>query len=253
MKKLITFLAFFSLSYSYPLSNIGSSFDDNLRATFLKTLQNSKNEIYSFNNYSLKYGWNTLTTPKDGVDVEKTFNNSAIEYVVVYDNVSKKWAVYSPKNKVDKEFLKLIYLEPNITFFVLTNKNVKIEIKSTVVDGKCRDILDKNSYISLLDSGINQDKTISKDGSISIRSRYFSNHEKGIYNDTRVLLIYPKLVDIKTKRKFRYGPAIPKIALEFAKEYENRMFYVYNFRQKQCYRARFPSIKIPPFPVLEKY
>ena len=252
MKKLISLLAFLFITSLYPLSNLNSSFDDTLRAAFLKTLKFKTNKLYNLDRYYLKYGWNTLTTPKDGVDVINTFSNSAISLVVVFDNISKKWAVYSPNNNSD-EFLKLKYLEPNITFFVLATKEIELKIQSNIVNGNCKKELGKNSYLFIIDSGIEREATFLKDKTLSVKSRYFSNHEKGIYDDTRVMLIYPKLVDIKTKAKYHYGPAVPKLFLTFAKEYEGRKFYIYNFKERQCYKARFPSLKIPPFPILEKY
>jgi hypothetical protein len=86
---------------------------------------------------------------------------------------------------------------------------------------------------------------------MSAKSRYFSHHEKGIYNDTRIVLIYPKL-EAKTKRSYKYGPAMPKTFFEFSKEYEAKKFFVYDFKEQKCFEGIFPSMQIPPFPTLKE-
>jgi len=252
MKKLIIFLAFFSLSYASTVS-LEKVFSKEQQTFFLAFLQKQKQKIYNQAEYQLQIGWNRLLTPKDGINIKETFNDSSVLYVVVFDEVSKKWALYSPLMQDTKEYLDLFYIEPYHNFFVYMKEKKSLPIKSNYINMACKRELKKNSYLSLLDSGISKKAVIAKDASISISSRYYSHHEKGIYNDTRVMLIYPKLVDIQTKSIYQYGPAQPTVLLKFAKEYEGRKFFIYDFKDKTCYKGYFPSHKIPPFPILQIY
>ena len=99
-------------------------------------------------------------------------------------------------------------------------------------------------------SGVGENK-LSKNQSLSIKTRYLTHHEKGIYNDTRVMLIYPN-INTKGKATYRYGPASPKIAMKYAKEYEEKEFYIYDYKMRKCFKGYFPSMRIPPYPTLKE-
>ncbi|MCW8837581.1 MAG: hypothetical protein OQK11_02650 [Thiovulaceae bacterium] len=234
-----------------PLKDLANNFSKIEKLSLLEELNTSSSSLYKSKTYNLSKGWNILTTPKDGVDVVKTFQNtSEISYIVTYDYVSKIWAAYSP-NKSFTDMLFLKYLEPNVTFFVLANKDVALEIKSNTANDTCKKFMEDKNYEFLVDSGISKDYETSNDKKISLQSRYFSHHEKGIYNDTRILLVYPKIVS-NQKQTLKYGPGNPKIAIKFTKAFEGKNFYVYDFKQTKCFEGLFPSRKIPPFATLKE-
>ena len=244
----------FILCMSYfakSLPNISEAFTVTEQKTLLEE-SSSSTSLYTTSSYQLKAGWNKLSTPKDGVNVVKTFNDiSKIKYVVTYYKMGKLWAIYAPKESFhDMLFLK--YLEPHVTFFVLAKKDTRIKIKSNHMSSACSALLDDTKkYGSVTDSGIEREYTQSDDAVISLQSRYYSHHDRGIYNDTRTTLIYPKIVSDK-KRTMKYGPADPKVAMKFPKAYEGKLFYIYDYKQEKCFEGRFPSLKIPPFPVLKE-
>ncbi len=245
---------FFLLSISYfakSLPNISETLTLREQKTLLKE-SSASTHLHSSSFYQLKKGWNKFTTPKDGVNVVKTFNNtSKIEYVLIYYKKGEIWAIYSPK-KTFKDMLFLKYLEPNVTFFVLAKKDTKVDIKSNHLSSTCASLVnDTKKYAFVTDSGIERDYTLSADETMLLQSRYYSHHDRGIYNDTRVTLIYPKLKSDK-KKMFKYGPANPKVAIKFPKAYEGTLFYIYDYKQEKCFAGRFPSIKIPPFPTLKE-
>ncbi len=250
MKQFFTLSLFCITLLANSLQEASPSFSPKEREILSKEIP-STSPFYNSKTYDLKKGWNSLTTPQDGVDVVKTFGEvSELKYIVVYDSVSKLWAVFSHE-KLEGELLLLKYLEPNVTFFVLALSDTKVEIKSNTINVACQKILDDKQYNFLLDSGITQESAVSKDETMSAKSRYFSHHEKGIYNDTRIALIYPK-IEVKTKRSYKYGPALPKTFFEFSKEYEAKKFYVYDFKEQKCFEGIFPSMQIPPFPTLKE-
>jgi len=239
-----------SVLLATPLSQVAPSFSESekglLLEKFLQPLKASKE-------YTPKKGWNIFVAPDGGIDVPASFHDvSTIKFVLTYEPKSKLWAIYSPeKNYPEKEILFLKYLEPNTHFFVLAKKDTTLTFQSTQLSESCKKLQEDDAYGFVTDSGISREPTLSADGSISIRSRYYSHHEKGLYSDTRVMLIYPK-VAAKTQPTYKYGPATPKVAFKFAKEYEGKKFYVYDFKVQKCYEGFFPSLRIPPFPVLKE-
>jgi len=235
-----------------PLTNIPHSFSETEKDLLLKEFTNST-KLYSSKNYTFTKGWNKATTPKDGIDLAKTFkNNTKVKFVITYESVGDYWAMYSPKNSYPKgKGLFLKYLEPYTTFFVLANEALSVEVKNKSINDSCKKLMKDTNFDFFIDSGKNQKPTMSRDNSISLASRYHSHHEKGIYDDTRVIVIYPK-IPTKTKVTYRYGQASPKIQLQFAKEYENQKFYTYDFKKEKCQRGIFPSKKVPPFPILQE-
>jgi len=233
-----------------------SSFSLEQKEIFLKELENSSS-LHKTKTYMLKKGWNTLTTPKSGVVVPLTFNISKVELVVAYDKKSKLWATFSnyanfiaPDMKNEK-ILFLKYLEPNTTFFVLAKSNISIIIKSIKISKSCKNIMLKDKYDYMINSILDDSFTISKDKSIGIKTGYYTEHEKGVYNETRVMLIYPK-INTNTKAVYKYGTAFPKVTLKYVKEYEEKEFYIYDYKVQKCYMGLFPSKRIPPFPRLKE-
>lgn len=208
--------------------------------------------------YKLKKGWNYIKSHEDGVDVEETFEDDSIEFVYVYEDASEAWAGYSPKDKLmtkiqDTRILSLKYIEPKKGFFVLTKKDMKVKIKSTQINSICREKIENPDFDTILDSGVDSEYVYEKRKSIGIKSRYFTHHKQGIYNDTRVMLIYPKLQLLGKKNEmFAYGPAVPKTKIIFNKAYEGKTFYIYDYHTKECYKGILPSLKVPPFSVLKK-
>lgn len=220
-------------------------FTEELQKKFAKESHYTK-ALYSEKSYDLKKGWNTLTTNSEGVDVKKTFSKD--ELVVVYDDFSKLWA----SNKPTHQQLYAKYIEPHITFFVYASRAKKVKIVSTQVSVTCQKLINTKGYKVVIDSALTKEPTYSSDKTMSLYSRYLSHYDRGIYNDTRVMLIYKELPTKVKKDTFRYGPAEPKSMVRFAKEYEGKTFYMYDFYEKSCYKGLLPSMKIPPFAVLQK-
>ena len=106
-------------------------------------------------------------------------------------------------------------------------------------------------FAVLTDSGMDEIYTDNKNKTMSVKSRYKTHYKIGIYDDTRVSLIYPK-INTNLKNEFKYGPAKPKIQLLYAKEYEGKKFYIYDYKEKKCFQGLFPSMKIPPFATLKE-
>ena len=203
-------------------------------------------KVFNADSYRVKSGWNELQTPITGIDVEKTFSKE--QQVFVYDPVSKMWA----SNQPTKGQLYLKYIEPHMTFFLYTPKSEKVKIVSSKVDAVCQKLIDTDGYETVTDSGLTKEATLSSDKSVSVNSRYFSHYTRGVYNDTRIVMIYKELPTKVKKATFRYGPAEPKSMIKFAKEYEGQKFYMYDFYEKACYQGILPSMRIPPFAVLRK-
>lgn len=256
MKQLTLFLLLVSTLLANPLQGVDASFSKDVQKQLLQKLNSEHSSpLYPKNRYTLSKGWNRLTTPKDGVDVIKTFQNiPEVKLVILHDNASKYWAgftLYQEVLKDIKEMLLLKYLEPNVTFFVLSEKAMMFEIQSAKMSETCQEILHDNKYEMLHDSGLTKEKAQSEDKSISINSRYHSHEYRGFYNDTRVTLMYKKIA--KTSKKIlRYGPAEPMVMLNYAQEYANQKFFVYDYLEKKCYQGIFPSLKMPPLPVLQE-
>ena len=249
MKKLLT-LSLFTLTL-LGASSI-DSFSLNEKKSLLKELNSSFSSLYNSKTYQLKKGWNALSTPISGVDVKKTFDVSTIELVVVYDSKSKSLATYpSLSLEREKEILFLKYLEPHVTFFVLAKSDTTVEIISTNINEFCKKIIDNSAYKHIISTITDKEASISEDKSISIKTRYLTHNELGIYDDTRVMLIYPK-IETKTKAIYKYGPASPRIQIKYAKEYEEKNFFIYDYKKQTCNKGIFPSARIPPYPVLKE-
>ncbi len=251
MRKIILILVSSVLALASSLQELKHTFSTTEKRFLHKKISTSS-KLYKSDSYQLQKGWNLLTTPKDGINIVKTFNDiSKIKYVVTYYNIGKLWAIYSP-NETFSNMLFLKYLEPNVTFFVLAKKKTSITIKSNVMNKACKVFADDiQKYETLIDSGIGNKFTMSKSKIMALQSRYYSHHDRGIYNDTRVELIYPK-ISSDTEKIMKYGPAIPKVAIKFPKAYEGSLFYLYDFKDEKCFYGHFPSPKIPPFPVLKE-
>jgi hypothetical protein len=214
--------------------------------------------LYNESSYALQKGWNYLTSPKDGLDVIATFSEyEDVEFVYVYDKQTRAWAGYSPH----KEFMELILstrvlglksIEPRFGFYILSKKALNVPIKSIELAQVCLEKKESSGYgfitASAYDSAIN----ISTDNSVGFESRYTSHYTRGVYDDTRLMLIYPKLEITVGKKLLKYGPAVPKARVHYVKEYEEKKFYVFDYKTKNCYEGVFPSRKIPPFPTLKK-
>jgi len=256
MKYLLIVSLLVSTLFANHLQKVDTSFSKKVQKTllnFLSSLENSK--IHTKQTYILKKGWNQLTTPKNGIDVIKTFQDiSEVKFVVTYDFKSKYWAGFTLQQDLLKdirEMLLLKYLEPNITFFILSDKDMMISVKSTKIDATCKSIMQQKDYSYILDSGLTKTKQQDISQNISINSRYSSHEYRGIYNDTRIILIYPKITKV-SKKVLKYGPAEPMVMINYADNYADKYFYIYDYLEKRCYKGIFPSKKVPPLPTLQK-
>jgi hypothetical protein len=206
-------------------------------------------------NYRVDKGWNRLLTPLNGVDIVKTFSHAEVSYVYLYDDISQAWAGYSPNTTLPKTIestptLTLKYVEAYHYIYVYADKKSTIEIKSTQINSQCQEKIERG-YEQILASAFNYETNSSKNSSLSIRSRYKPHYRKGLYNDTRTLLLYKKLKSA-SKKVFHYGPANPPILLNYAREYEGQHFYIFDYFTKECYEGIFPSKRVPPFPTLKR-
>ncbi len=222
---------------------------------FNKLQSNTLSNFNSFDiqndNISLKKGWNKLNNIYKTINIKNTFKNNSIILVSLKDNISNKWATY-PYITNDKNILNLKSIEEGIEFYVYTIKDINIQLYTNNISKICQDLIDdKQQYNTLYNSGIDKKPTISEDNSIALNSNYYSNNLKKTYDDTGLILIYPKIKEI-SKIKNKYGPAEPKMQVTYSKEYENKYFYVYDFLRNSCYKGIFPSRRIPPFQVLKK-
>ena len=252
MKKLFTLLSLPLILLASLSQEVDDSFSIENREELLKELNSSSYTMHKTDTYILNKGWNLLNTPSTGVEVQSTFDISIVKFVAVYDNKSLSWALYSPENMIqNNKILLLKYLEPNISFFVFAKERKIIKIKSNKVNDTCKKFILNDDY-SYMIHGARELYSASNDKkNIIFNSRYFSHQERGIYDDTRVMLIYP-VVESKGKPTYKYGPAKPKINILYAKEYENKKFYTYDYKLQKCFMGYFPSMKIPPYPVLEE-
>jgi len=254
IKQLIIFTFLVSALFANPLQSVDASFSQAVQTQLLEKLSSEHfSTLHKKNTYTLTKGWNQLTTPKDGVDVIKTFKNiSEVKFVVTYDSKSKYWAGFTLDSTVlsdIKEMLLLKYLEPNVTFFALSSKDIHFNIESNQVNTICQQLMQTKGYGVLKDSGMSKDVALSDDKSINLQSRYRSHEFRGFYADTRVVLIYPKIKN-PSKITQKYAPAEPTVAVQYAKEYENKKFFIYDYLEQNCYGGVFPSRKMPPLPVL---
>ena len=256
MKQLIIFTLLVSALFANSLQGVDASFSLDVQSKLLKEFNSALiSPLHTKNAYTLKKGWNKLTTPKDGVDVIKTFKNiSTVKFLVTYDSVSKYWAGFTLDQsalKDIKEMLLLKYLEPHVTFYALSSKDVMLKIESSHVNATCQKIIDDKRYDVLYDSGLTKEEQVSPDKSMSFNSRYRSHEYRGVYNDTRVALMYPKMGK-KSKETLKYGPAEPMVMLKYNQFYADKEFFAYDYLDKKCYKGLFPSRKMPPLPVLQE-
>ena len=206
--------------------------------------------------YKIKRGWNKLKSHEDGVNIAKTFKNNAILFVYVYDLTTKAWALYSPRSEIrslarEHRLLELQSIEPNLKFYVYANKSLNVKIAPNKMNETCLALSKKEGYLTLVDSGLNSNVQKDETHKISLASRYAAHYRRGVYNGTRVALIYPK-IDVESNNVFRYGPAIPKAQLSYPKEYEEKIFYMFDYKFNKCYEGVFPSMKVPPFGMLKE-
>lgn len=241
---LLLFLVKLSLFASFSLTE---------RENLLQSFHNSQN-LTASSTITLHKGWNTLKAYKDGIDVMQTFAlYKEVDVVATFDEVSKKWAIFTAQRvEDDKDILRLNYIEPNVLYGVHVTKDTHIEIKSKVINAQCVELLNDDKYEFMINSALDKKETLNAQKALGVKTRYLTNYERGLYDDTRVMLIYPKLKITSKKRVYRYGPARPKIALKFTKEYEGKFFFVYDYKFEKCYKGIFPSKRIPPFPMLKE-
>jgi len=213
--------------------------------------------VYKKDTYRFKKGWNYVSTPLDGVDTEQTFSShQEVEFVYVYDRTSQAWAGYSARKEIAKEFAKtkildLRYIEPNLGFYVYASKSVEVKIYSSLINDACVKAMNQKDYEMIVDSGINKEASYDKVKTVGIASRYISHNRRGVYSDTRVAIIYPKIKKASAEF-FQYGPAKPKVMLYYPKEREDSYFFIYDYYVKACYMGAFPSDKVPPFSTLNR-
>lgn len=214
----------------------------------------NQKKLHLSNSYQLHKGWNLLQTPKDGIDVVLSFKEkNFIEAVFSYDHPNSRWACYTPSKIVTckDDFLHLRYIEPHVSLYIKASKTQNIEVTNTEVSEECSKKIQDDNFSTLKNSALDVEKSSDKEQSISVFSMYKSHYRKGIYNDSRILLIYPKKKSASKDTRV-YGTANPRMQIEYSKSYENEKFYVYDYFQKKCFMGIFPSKKIPPFPVLKE-
>ena len=238
------------------LQEVDTSFSKDVQSKLLKELNSEhSSSLHKQNSYKLVKGWNQLTTPKDGIDVIKTFENiSTVKFVVTYDSESKYWAGFTLDQTILKDLKKMLllkYLEPNVIFFVLATEKTSVDVKYNFMNKRCSNILLSGRYHALYDSGLTTENKKESNADMIFSSRYHSHEYRGFYDDTRVALFYPKL-KTTSKATLKYGPAEPTVMFHYAKEYAQKKFFVYDFLEKNCYEGTFPSRKYPPLPVLTK-
>jgi hypothetical protein len=218
--------------------------------------------LFSSDNFiNLKNGFNSFINKNNKtIDVQKTFNNKYIKEVIVFDEITKQYAKYPFSN--NKKYLQLKAIEKNVKYKVYSSENTKLTLIYKNISNRCQELLEDTKYFNnkynkfyntLEDSGIDRKESKIIKDKISISSRYYSNQLKGIYGDSKVILIYPNLeTKIKSNLEYQYAPALPKVIIKFSKEYKNKKFYIYDFFQNGCYEGYFPSKQIPPFRELRK-
>jgi hypothetical protein len=217
----------------------------------------SKAKPYEGSFYTIETGWNKLTTPKEGVDVIATFAEfTEVDFVYAYEKKTSIWAGYSPQTELmDKilstRILGLRALEPETVFYVYARKPLRVVIRSLSITGECKRKAEEKGFATLINSGLAGEPSYNDDRTMSLTSRYVSHYKKGVYDDTRLALIYPK-IDKNSNEKRKFGPAIPQAMLQYDKNYEGLRFYVYDFLRRECFEGVYPSIKLPPYPTLKK-
>ncbi|MEA3228382.1 MAG: hypothetical protein U9P38_04835 [Campylobacterota bacterium] len=209
--------------------------------------------------YKISKGWNYFATPIDGIDMVKSFQNSKdIKFVYVYDKTSKAWAGYSPLKELQEKIistriLNLKYIEPNRGFYLYASKNMTITTQGTVLNKQCQKIVDKG-YSVLIATAVDKKAVFNKTKTLSVKSRYAPHYRQGIYNDTRVALLFDekKSSQKSSKKPLTYGPAEPAVMISYDESLEDSWFFVFDYFKKECYRGMLPSKKVPPFSTLQK-
>jgi len=220
---------------------------------------NQNREIKKDNIYTIKKGWNYFTTPKDGIDVVKSFQNQKdIKFVYTYDTTSKAWAGYSPVTKIQEKIastriLSLRYIEPRVGFYIYAIKNITIKTDATVINKQCQKIIDKG-YTTLIATAVDKKVVSNQDKSLAIKSRYASHYRRGIYNDSRVAFIFDEKKHLKksSHKMLTYGPIVPAVMIQYDESLQDSWFFVFDYFKKECYRGIYPSKKVPPFSSLSK-
>ncbi|SFV75868.1 hypothetical protein MNB_SM-3-798 [hydrothermal vent metagenome] len=252
MQFFLLFILLFSSLYASSIQGINTPFPIQQQNFLFQKIQNNTPKKSDASIYQLHKGWNYLVAPYNGVDVITTFDkNKDIEIVALYEKQSKKWALYTAKHKYPKGVLFLKDIEPNVAFFVFATQKTELRTQPIFVTASCMKPLNTQKYNILIDSGNDKKITLNQKKDIGIKSRYISEYRLGLYSDTRVMLIYPK-IQTYSKKLEKYGPAVPKVALEFTKEYEKKTFYIFDYRTRKCYKGIFPSKNTPPAPFLKE-
>lgn len=243
-----------------PKSDLSSLTLNSQKISYLLVNNNKKSykaKIYNENFYKLKKGWNYLRSHKDGVNVIKTFENiKDVKFVYVYDRLSRAWAGYSPSDELQKKIestriISLKDIEPGLGFYVYAENEIRVSIYTNKIEGFCKKYLNTQKYTQLVSTGLDSISQYDNEKTLSLLSRYRTHHKRGIYNESRVSIFYEKL-QVKSAPLLKYGPARPKAFLEYAKEYEEKVFYMYDYKYRKCYEGVFPSKKIPPFASLKE-
>lgn len=217
-----------------------------------------KTPLHSKQTLTLQKGWNHLLSPKDGIDIEKSFApyGSSIDFVYSYDPLTQAWAAYSADEKIQEQIrstriLWLKSIEPHKELYIYARKTVALSLEPIAIGSQCMEMMQKDSYHFITSSGLDKDPISNPHSTLFLKSRYIGHYKRGIYDDTRITLIYPKK-EIKGEAKLNYGPAEPKAAIKYAKEYEDETFYMFDYKNKGCYEGVFPSMKKPPIAALKK-
>ncbi len=233
------------------LSHIHPFFKKEQKETLMHLFSKRPNALEVKKSLRFEKGWNIFTSPNEGIDIPKTFQNNTGILVTTYEPLTKAWAVFpKPKGK-DEIFLDSI--EGGVLFFVLAKDAGEVKLRSIPIPKPCSDIFHSDDYETLQDSGIDKSFAKNEKGTFFAKSRYYAHHQKGLYQDTRIVVAIPKISAKPSKNLYKYGPAIPKSYFLFTKEYEGKFFYVFSYHDKKCYKGIFPSQKIPPFPFLKSY
>ena len=211
---------------------------------------------HSQTSYALQRGWNFVHAPKNGVDVAKTFADSSVLFVYIYEPTTPAWAGYSAQKSYrdmmrELRVLDLKYVEPTLGFYVYTNKKIQLPIVSTRLAQSCSDLLKSGEFNALTHSAFEPKPSEDLLGGVSLETLYRTHFRRGVYSDTRVTLLYP-LLEIKGEKRARYAPVTPRAKISYALEYAEKKFYVFDYFTKECYEGYFPSMRIPPYPTLKK-
>ncbi len=243
-------------SVTSPINNLNVSSKKCLSNGYIlinNSTINYRVPLHKTNSYILKKGWNYLHSPQDGIDIIKSFEDNKIAFVYTYDKVSNAWAGYSPnptlQSKIDStRILTLKYIEPYRGFYIYALKSGLVNIQNSKMSQTCKKKV--NAGYDFIVSSAHDKKSI-RNKNINIKTRYSAHYRRGVYNDTRTVLIYKNIKNPKEKMS-QYGPAQPPVMLRYNKEYENKIFYIYDYFTKACYEGVFPSKKTPPFSALKK-